>query len=200
VRPLTNPIRRYAWGSRTALASLQRRPAPTPEPEAELWMGAHPTAPSLLSDEDGSIPLTEAIDGDPSAALGEAVVAEFGSRLPYLLKILAAAQPLSLQAHPDSEQARAGFAAEEAAGLARDAPVRNYADPYHKPELLVAIEEFDAGISSVAAPIADGSGEVIAAVHIHGPSYRFPKPGTQNEMAQLVVTGAARIAAGLREG
>jgi DNA-binding IclR family transcriptional regulator len=62
-----------------------------------------------------------------------------------------------------------------------------------------AIEEFDAGISSVAAPIADGSGEVIAAVHIHGPSYRFPTPGTENAMAQLVVTGAARIAAGLRE-
>lgn len=62
-----------------------------------------------------------------------------------------------------------------------------------------AIEEFDAGITSVAAPIADGSGEVIAAVHIHGPSYRFPKPGTENAMAQLVVTGAARIAAGLRE-
>ena len=144
MRPLTNPIRRYAWGSRTAIASLQRRPAPTPEPEAELWMGAHPTAPSLLSDEDGSVPLTEAIDGDPSAALGEAVVDQFGGRLPYLLKILAAAQPLSLQAHPDSEQARVGFAAEEAAGLARDAPVRNYADRYHKPELLVAIEEFDA--------------------------------------------------------
>jgi IclR family pca regulon transcriptional regulator len=62
-----------------------------------------------------------------------------------------------------------------------------------------AIEEFDAGISSVAAPIADGSGEVIAAVHIHGPSYRFPAPGTETAMAQLVVSGAARIAAGLRE-
>jgi DNA-binding IclR family transcriptional regulator len=63
-----------------------------------------------------------------------------------------------------------------------------------------AIEEFDAGISSVAAPIADGSGEVIAAVHTHGPSYRFPRAGTETEMARLVVSGAARIAAGLREG
>ncbi len=63
-----------------------------------------------------------------------------------------------------------------------------------------AIEEFDAGISSVAAPIADGSGEVIAAVHIHGPSYRFPAAGTQGDLAQAVVAGAARIAAGLREG
>jgi DNA-binding IclR family transcriptional regulator len=62
-----------------------------------------------------------------------------------------------------------------------------------------AIEEFDPGISSVAAPIADGSGEVIAAVHIHGPSYRFPPPGRESELGQAVVAGAARIAAELRE-
>jgi DNA-binding IclR family transcriptional regulator len=62
-----------------------------------------------------------------------------------------------------------------------------------------AVEEFDSDISSVAAPIADGSGEIIAAVHIHGPSYRFPVPGTEPRMAELVVTGAARIAAALRE-
>jgi len=63
-----------------------------------------------------------------------------------------------------------------------------------------AVEEFDAGIASVAAPIADASGEVIAAVHLHGPSYRFPPPGREADLAHLVVTGAARIAAGLREG
>jgi len=62
-----------------------------------------------------------------------------------------------------------------------------------------AIEEFDAGISSIAAPIADASGEVIAAVHVHGPSYRFPRPDRTAALAQLVVTGAATIAAGLRE-
>jgi DNA-binding IclR family transcriptional regulator len=62
-----------------------------------------------------------------------------------------------------------------------------------------AIEEFDADISSVAAPIADASGEVIAAVHVHGPSYRFPATGSEADLAQLVVAGAARIAAGLRE-
>jgi mannose-6-phosphate isomerase len=71
-------------------------------------------------------------------------MARFDGRLPYLLKILAAAQPLSLQAHPDERQAAAGYSAEEAAGLARDAPTRNYVDAYHKPELLVAVEEFDA--------------------------------------------------------
>ncbi len=62
-----------------------------------------------------------------------------------------------------------------------------------------AIEEFDPGISSVAAPIADGSGEVVAAVHVHGPSYRFPAAGSEADLAQLVVAAAARIAAGLRE-
>ncbi len=144
MRPLTNPIRTYAWGSRTAIASLQRRPAPSPEPEAELWMGAHPSAPSVVPGEGGSEPLIDAIARNPGAVLGELVANRFGRRLPYLLKILAAAQPLSLQVHPDAEQARAGFAAEESAGLPRDARGRNYADPHHKPELLVALGEFDA--------------------------------------------------------
>ena len=62
-----------------------------------------------------------------------------------------------------------------------------------------AVEEFDRGISSVAAPIADASGEVIAAVHLHGPSYRFPAAGTETAIADLVVTAAARIAGSLRQ-
>ncbi len=62
-----------------------------------------------------------------------------------------------------------------------------------------AMDEFEDGISSIAAPIADASGEVIAAVHVHGPSYRFPAEGSKSELAQLVLAGAARIAAGLRE-
>ncbi|MBA2702176.1 MAG: IclR family transcriptional regulator [Chloroflexi bacterium] len=63
-----------------------------------------------------------------------------------------------------------------------------------------ALEEFDPGISSVAAPIADGSGEVVAAVHIHGPSYRFPSAGRESDLTQRIVADAARIGAGLREG
>jgi mannose-6-phosphate isomerase len=141
VRLLNSPIRPYAWGSRTAIARLQRRPTPTAEPEAELWMGAHPSAPSLLAD-DGS--LTEAIGRDPAATLGPAVAEEFGGRLPYLLKVLAPAEPLSLQAHPNADQARAGFAAEEASCVPRYAASRTYVDPYHKPELLVAVEDFHA--------------------------------------------------------
>lgn len=137
---LTNPIRGYAWGSRTAIATIQGRPAPSEHPEAELWLGAHPAAPSRL----GSVSLGEAIEADPLGLLGPDVLARFGVRLPYLLKLLAAAQPLSLQAHPDAAQAAAGFAVQEAAGLARDDPARTYVDPYHKPELLVAVETFEA--------------------------------------------------------
>jgi mannose-6-phosphate isomerase len=140
VELLDNPIRRYAWGSRTAIAGLQGRPGPTEQPEAELWMGAHPDSPSAV----GGAALTTRIDGDPAGVLGADTVSRFGERLPFLLKVLAAAEPLSLQAHPTSDQAAAGFAAEEAAGKARAAGDRNYRDPHHKPELLVAVEPFEA--------------------------------------------------------
>ncbi|NJC71533.1 mannose-6-phosphate isomerase, class I [Planosporangium thailandense] len=140
MEPLDNPIRPYAWGSRTAIAELQGRPAPTEQPEAELWMGAHPDSPSTV----GGVALTARIEGDPVGVLGADTVARFGPRLPFLLKVLAAAEPLSLQAHPDSAQAAAGFEAEEAAGKPRDAADRNYRDRYHKPELMVAVEPCEA--------------------------------------------------------
>jgi mannose-6-phosphate isomerase len=130
MRLLDSPVRGYAWGSRTAIAALQGRPTPSPGPEAELWLGAHPSAPSVLADS--------------GQRLDEALAGAGAPRLPFLLKVLAAAQPLSLQAHPDAAQAAAGFAAEEAAGVPRDAPNRTYVDAHHKPELLVAVEEFDA--------------------------------------------------------
>ena len=62
-----------------------------------------------------------------------------------------------------------------------------------------ALEEFDEGISSVAAPVADASGEVVAAVHLHGPSYRFPAPGEDGALADRVVATAARISGSLRQ-
>jgi mannose-6-phosphate isomerase len=138
---LAAPVRPYAWGSRTALAALQGRPAPADGPEAELWVGAHPGAPAVLSGS--GEPLDAAILADPDGWLGPDVAAEFGPRLPFLLKVLAAAEPLSFQAHPSAEQAVAGFEAEDAAGVARNSPHRTYVDRHHKPELLVAIEEFD---------------------------------------------------------
>jgi mannose-6-phosphate isomerase len=138
MRQLTGPIRTYAWGSRTALAALQGRPVPSADPEAELWLGAHPSAPAVVG---GGRPLAELLAADPVGALGEPVLERFGPRLPYLLKVLAAAAPLSLQVHPDAEQARTGFAAEIGRPVGT---VRRYVDPYHKPEVLVAVEEFDA--------------------------------------------------------
>jgi mannose-6-phosphate isomerase len=136
---LRNPVRGYAWGSRSVIAELQGRPVPTPGPEAELWIGAHPADPSMVDGPEGAVSLAEMIAAAPEETLGVAATAEFGPRLPYLLKLLAAEEPLSLQAHPDPQQARAGFAAE------RDgAAPRNYVDPHHKPELLVAVTAFEA--------------------------------------------------------
>ncbi|BEP11979.1 mannose-6-phosphate isomerase, class I [Acidothermaceae bacterium B102] len=137
---LTNAIQPYAWGSHSAIAALQGR-VPADQPEAELWMGAHPLAPSRVH-RGGWATLVDTIAADPQAELGPAVVATFGPRLPFLLKVLAAAKPLSLQVHPTPEQARTGFDAEDARGIPRDAPNRNYRDPYSKPELIVALTPF----------------------------------------------------------
>ena len=134
----------YAWGSRTAIAEITGRSAPTAEPEAELWMGAHPLAPSRVVRDGAARSLAEVIAGAPERELGAAEVRAFGPRLPFLLKVLAAAEPLSLQAHPTAEQAQKGFDDEERRGIARDAGHRNYKDPNHKPELLCALTPFDA--------------------------------------------------------
>jgi mannose-6-phosphate isomerase len=141
---LHNVIQPYAWGSRTALAELSGRPSPASQPEAELWMGAHPRAPSRISVGGDERSLLELIARVPEQVLGQRVLARFGPRLPFLLKILAAESPLSLQAHPNLEQARAGYAAEEAQGIPLDAQERNYKDPNHKPELLCALSTFHA--------------------------------------------------------
>lgn len=143
---LDGVVRPYAWGSRTAIASLRQKPVPSPHPEAELWFGAHAEGPATVLGPDGGVQgdLLELIDDDPQRALGAASIDQFGARLPLLLKVLAADEPLSLQAHPSAEQAREGFAREEAAGVPIDAPTRNYKDASHKPELIVAISEFDA--------------------------------------------------------
>lgn len=142
---MKNEVQTYAWGSRHAIARLQHRPVPSPQPEAELWLGAHPLAPSQVAPAESADyrPLNELIARDPTGMLGATNAARFGHRLPYLMKILAAEQPLSVQVHPDAEQARRGFQAEEEAGVARNAPERSYVDPYHKPELIVALDRSD---------------------------------------------------------
>jgi mannose-6-phosphate isomerase len=145
VELLRNAVRPYAWGSRTAIAELLGRPVPAPHPEAELWMGAHPGDPSWLVRHDGTeISLLRLLDSDPAHQLGSACLDRWGTRLPFLLKVLAADEPLSLQAHPSATQAAEGFAREEAAGIPRNAANRNYPDPTAKPELICAMTEFHA--------------------------------------------------------
>ncbi|NYI06161.1 mannose-6-phosphate isomerase, class I [Allostreptomyces psammosilenae] len=139
---LDNTIRPYAWGSTTAIPRLLGT-EPTGEPQAEMWMGAHPGAPSRLVRNGTPTSLDIVVGADPENELGKDVTARFGPRLPFLFKVLAAGSPLSLQVHPDLEQARAGFADEEARGIPVDAAHRNYKDANHKPEMICALEPFD---------------------------------------------------------
>ncbi|MGI4895014.1 MAG: mannose-6-phosphate isomerase, class I [Janthinobacterium lividum] len=133
---LTNRVQPYAWGSTTAIPELLGVAADS-TPQAELWIGAHPSAPS---DAEGT-PLDERIAAAPAQLLGEH---RRSDRLGFLLKVLSAAAPLSLQAHPDRATAARRYAEEEAAGVPLDAPHRLYRDTEHKPELLYALEPFAA--------------------------------------------------------
>ncbi|WP_055717642.1 mannose-6-phosphate isomerase, class I [Streptomyces torulosus] len=155
---LDNTIRPYAWGSTTAIPHLLGV-APTGEPQAEMWMGAHPGAPSRTVRG----PLTEVIDEAPERELGPRTVAKFGPRLPFLLKILAAGAPLSLQVHPDLEQAREGYEDEESRGIPIDAGHRNYKDANHKPELICALTEFD-GLCGFREPLR--AADLLAALDV----------------------------------
>ncbi|AWT52823.1 mannose-6-phosphate isomerase, class I [Mycolicibacterium smegmatis] len=141
---LRGAVRTYAWGSRTAIADFTGRPSPTVHPEAELWFGAHPADPAWLQTDDGERSLLQALADDPEGQLGSTAVARFGDALPFLVKVLAADEPLSLQAHPSAAQAQEGFEREDRLQIPISSPVRNYRDRSHKPELLVALEEFHA--------------------------------------------------------
>lgn len=149
-------IRDYDWGSTTELADLLGIPV-TGKPMAELWLGAHPSSPARVGP--AGVPLDRVVAADPAGALGPHR-ARF-DELPFLLKVLTAARPLSLQAHPSTAQAEAGFAREEAAGVPRDAPGRSFRDRSHKPELICALSRFEA-LSGFRD--AHGSLEVLAAI------------------------------------
>ncbi|WP_428342014.1 mannose-6-phosphate isomerase, class I [Mycobacterium sp.] len=141
---LRGAIRTYAWGSRTAIAEFTGRPVPAAHPEAELWLGANPGDPSWLETPGGEISLLQAVLDDPEGQLGAVARAQFGDALPFLVKVLAADEPLSLQAHPSAAQAAEGYRREERLGIPLNSPVRNYRDASHKPELLVALHQFEA--------------------------------------------------------
>ncbi len=208
VRRLRGAVRPYAWGSRTVLAQLQGRPSPSDEPEAELWLGAHPGDPATLEEPGDPVSLAELIADDPKGQLGTEVVDEFGVRLPYLMKVLAADAPLSLQAHPDAEYARTAFAAQQA----DPAAPRNYTDAFHKPEMLVALTPFDAlcgfrapdvsaavlaelqvpALEPVVAELRTGVAGLRAAVHTLLSWPRDDRPG----LVQAVVAAASAKPAG----
>jgi mannose-6-phosphate isomerase len=139
--PLDGRVQHYAWGSRESLPGFLGR-TPDGRPWAEWWLGAHPSAPSTV----GSVPATtldRLVGTDPAQMLGSAVRERFGPRLPFLLKVLAVAEPLSLQVHPTAEQARRGYVAERPVGaIAPEEPL--YADEWAKPEMVLALTRFDA--------------------------------------------------------
>lgn len=138
---MVNPIHHYAWGSHTALAWMQGR-EPSGDPEAELWMGAHPSAPSGLSwSDDDEEPLDSFIARAPEQVLGTEVSHRFNNRLPFLLKILAFDQPLSVQVHPTAEYAEKAWQTQQNDSSSDSG---RYSDPFAKPELLYALQPIDA--------------------------------------------------------
>ena len=142
MQKLINAVQNYAWGSHTALTELYGIANPDNQPMAELWMGAHPKSSSQVLTADGQPrSLREVIDADKAALLGEKVAQRFGE-LPFLFKVLCAAQPLSIQVHPNKQASEEGFARENAAGIPLSAAERNYKDPNHKPELVFALTPF----------------------------------------------------------
>ena len=133
---LKNQIQNYAWGSREIIGRMRGVPVPTEQPEAEVWVGAHPAAPSRATVDGAESPLNELIVENPSRFLRPDRTSDW---FPFLFKILAIDAPLSIQVHPTPEQAIAGFEDEQARGIAIDAPYRNYKDRYSKPETVIAL-------------------------------------------------------------
>jgi len=202
--PLTGSVQHYAWGSTTALPEFLGV-EPDGRPQAELWLGAHHSAPSRVGDQS----LAEVIAADSEGVVGEPAVREFGPQLPYLLKVLAAAQPLSLQAHPSRAGAEAGFAREEGAGLDRSAPTRLYRDSWPKPEMLVALGDVEAlcgfrepdetyalfaqlgvpAATELVAPLQGGGPDQLAEVFARV----LGLPEGEREVVAQVVTAAAEL-------
>jgi mannose-6-phosphate isomerase len=133
---LDNPVRRYAWGSDRDIPEFLGIPSDG-GPQAELWMGAHPGDSSRIVRDGATRTLEQVIAADPAGELGPEVARTYRGRLPFLVKILAAARPLSLQVHPDKARAEAAFAAENRSGAAE----RDYLDDNHKPELISALRD-----------------------------------------------------------
>ncbi|MGL4524442.1 MAG: mannose-6-phosphate isomerase, class I [Spirochaetia bacterium] len=138
--PLQNSIKNYDWGSSQLMKTYLGYENPTGEPQAELWMGVHERGMSMAKDGKTWIPLDQLIRRNIVEMIGEDAAKRFGN-LPFLFKVLAAAKPLSIQAHPNKQQAEEGFAKENTQGIPMDASVRNYHDSNHKPEVTCALTD-----------------------------------------------------------
>jgi mannose-6-phosphate isomerase len=170
---LQNTVQPYAWGAIDGVAQVVGS-EPSGGAEAELWVGTHPLAPSVVVDDPAGRTLAEVIASDPVRWLGAELAASGHTALPFLLKVLAIGRPLSLQAHPSAAEACAGFAREEAAGTPLTSPIRTYRDPNPKPEALVALRptaalcgfrpahESAALVRSCAAPALDPLERILA--------------------------------------
>ncbi|MEZ8635859.1 mannose-6-phosphate isomerase, class I [Vibrio cyclitrophicus] len=138
---LKNPIKNFPWGSRTAIRDYFGIDNPNSEHQAELWMGAHPLASSSIQYYDEDVLLCDVIAQNPEYWLGKQITTS-SPAFPFLVKILAAEEPLSIQVHPSKPAAEIGFAAENEQGMPLDAPYRNYKDANHKPELVYALTPY----------------------------------------------------------
>ncbi|MGF1682777.1 mannose-6-phosphate isomerase, class I [Photobacterium minamisatsumaniensis] len=140
---LGNVIQNYVWGSKTAMNALFGINNPDNQPQAELWMGAHPNGCSRIVKNEESQLLSDYIEQAPERVLGRYTQDKYGD-LPFLMKVLSADKPLSIQVHPEKTKAMQGFIRENKAGIPLDAPERNYKDPNHKPEMVYALTNYKA--------------------------------------------------------
>jgi mannose-6-phosphate isomerase len=183
---IENTPRPYAWGSHTAIAELLGT-TPSGGPEAELWLGDHPGSPARI------------VTGDEGAAsdLSSMLLAR-GEKLPFLLKVLAAGEPLSLQAHPTIAQAREGFARENAAGIALDAPNRNYKDELHKPELIFALSDPFIALAGFR-PVAEARAALAAAEQPALAAFidRLVDDAALGDLVRWLIAGGPEVTAGV---
>jgi mannose-6-phosphate isomerase class I len=206
--PLHCGVQHYAWGDPGFIPDLLGLPNTDATPHAELWIGAHPDLPAAVDlDPDHRLPLDRLIASAPEAVLGDAAKATFGAELPFLLKVLAAARPLSIQVHPNRSEARQGFAHEEGLGIPVDDPRRNYRDRNHKPELLVALTDFHAlrgfrPLPEIAAELAhypalagltaDLDGTAAGLRQLYADFMRLPQPDVNALLAPVLAQSRRR--------
>lgn len=139
---LKGAVQHYDWGGYEYIPTLIGVDNPAQKPFAELWMGAHTSAPSLVIQNNATVPLDKLIAKEPKAILGDKVITHFGEQLPFLFKILDVRKMLSIQAHPTKSQAEQGFQRENDLGIPLTASNRTYKDVNHKPEVMLALTDF----------------------------------------------------------